>query len=194
MGTLAFIAPAWLGRDVETADADLTTQGYQTYSYGLISSGGVKKDPATSEDTKYVWKFNDDWNQWKGIEEKSVMIMYAVGLLFILISLWNIAITECVPIKNQSTMLIMIVVWDVLAASCIAAAVLAYCSTWDMTESLKEFCGSDLKKFSPGTCELQWGLYGAVASACAVIFVTGLNIIACYQAKTQRRDAAFRHM
>ena len=40
---------------------------------------------------------------------------YRSGMLFILISLWNIAITECVPIKNQSTMLIMMVVWDILA-------------------------------------------------------------------------------
>ena len=42
-------------------------------------------------------------------------ILFPLGMLFILISLWNIAITECVPIKNQSTMLIMMVVWDILA-------------------------------------------------------------------------------
>ena len=46
---------------------------------------------------------------------QAIMIIYASGLFFLLISLWNITITECVPIKNQSTMLIMMVIWNILA-------------------------------------------------------------------------------
>ena len=41
------------------------------------------------------------------------------GMLFILISLWNITVTECVAIKSQGTMLIMMVVWNILAGNTI---------------------------------------------------------------------------
>ncbi|KAL5261935.1 hypothetical protein ACHWQZ_G007592 [Mnemiopsis leidyi] len=207
MGILSFMAPAWLERDILADPRDAAMTEYKTYAYGVLSSGGVQKiyetvngvKTATVKETKYVWQFNDNWNQWTKLEDQTVMIVYAVGMLFILISLWNIAITECVPIKNQSTMLIMMVVWDILAALCIGAAVIMYCATWHNNETLKDFCkntgdGTEFKAFSLGICKLSWALYGAVATACVVIFVTGLNIIAAYQAKSQRRDAAFRHM
>jgi len=207
MGILSFMAPAWLERDILTDSRDAQLADYETYAYGVLSSGGVYKiyDPVTKDgvkkvkETKYVWQFNDNWNQWSKLEDQTVMIVYAVGMLFILISLWNIAITECVPIKNQSTMLIMMVVWDILAALCLGAAVIMYCATWHNNATLKAFCenkgdGTEFKAFSLGICKLSWALYGAVATACVVIFVTGLNIIAAYQAKSQRRDAAFRHM
>ncbi|XP_063676914.1 uncharacterized protein LOC134813149 isoform X2 [Bolinopsis microptera] len=205
MGVLSFMAPAWLERNIQSAELrDADFKDYETYSFGVLSSGGVYKakenlEGEVIETSKYVWRFNDSWSQWSKLEDQTVMIVYAVGMLFILISLWNIAITECVPIKNQSTMLIMMVVWDILAALCIGAAVIMYCATWHNNDDLKKFCknegeGTEFKAFSLGICKLSWALYGAVATACIVIFVTGLNIIAAYQAKSQRRDAAFRHM
>jgi len=207
MGILSFMAPAWLEREILTDVRDADKTDYKTFAYGVLSSGGVYKDVVdtaddgtkTVKETKYVWQFNDNWSQWTKLEDQTVMIVYAAGMLFILISLWNIAITECVPIKNQSTMLIMMVVWDILAALCIGAAVIMYCATWHNNVTLKAFCensgeGTEFKAFSLGICKLSWALYGAVATACIVIFVTGLNIIAAYQAKSQRRDAAFRHM
>ena len=41
---------------------------------------------------------------------------------------------------------------------------------------------------------MAWNELEPLLSPGIVIFVTGLNIIAAYQAKSQRRDAAFRHM
>ena len=31
------------------------------------------------KETKYVWQFNDNWNQWTKLEDQTVMIVYAVG-------------------------------------------------------------------------------------------------------------------
>lgn len=210
MGALSFMSPAWLDREINTTKTrDAGLVDYQSYSYGILSNGGVMKvgrevDPVTAAETytetKYVWSFKDNWNQWTGVSDKAIMIVYATGMLFILISLWNIAITECVPIKNQSTMLIMMVVWNILAALCISAAVIMLCATWHNNENMNAFCrnesdtGTQFKAFSLGVCQLSWGIYGAVATGCVLIFVTGLCIIASYQAKNQRRDAAFRHM
>ncbi|XP_063676908.1 uncharacterized protein LOC134813149 isoform X1 [Bolinopsis microptera] len=182
MGVLSFMAPAWLERNIQSAELrDADFKDYETYSFGVLSSGGVYKakenlEGEVIETSKYVWRFNDSWSQWSKLEDQTVMIVYAVGMLFILISLWNIAITECVPIKNQSTMLIMMVVWDILAALCIGAAVIMYCATWHNNDDLKKFCknegeGTEFKAFSLGICKLSWALYGAVATACVLTLV-----------------------
>jgi len=201
--SLSLISPAWLERDIKTSDA-ATYQNYKTYSYGLISSGGDLIDSESDDNgtsyTKYTWSFNTNWNQWNKMEEKAIMIIYASGMLFILISLWNITVTECVAIKSQGTMLIMMVVWNILAALCLTAAIIMFCATWHTNSTLNSFCknpsdsGTKFAAFSLGICQLSWAIYGAVATACVIIFLTGLNIIAAYKAKNQRRDAAFRHM
>lgn len=204
MGSLAFISPAWIEREVESTDTDLVD--FKTFAYGVISSGGVLQTEKMVEGTsttygssRYVWRFKDDWTQWEQVEDKTIMIVYACGLLFLLISFLSISITECVPIKNRSTMFITMVIWDVLAALCIAASIIVFCATWHNNGNLVKFCGNagntpEFKAFGLGKCSLSWSLYGAVATACIVIFLTGLNIVASYQAKSQRRDAAFRHM
>jgi hypothetical protein len=207
MGTLAFISPQWVGRDInQVTDATISDGMYKDYKffyYGILSNGGSKMmdSSATNSSTKFVWKFKDNWTQWETVESKAIMIIYASGLFFLLISLWNITITECVPIKNQSTMLIMMVIWNILAALCIGAAIIVMCATWQQGGGLETLCedsassADDFKAFSLGTkCELGWSMYGALATACVLIIVTGLAFIGSYQAKNTRRDTAFRHM
>lgn len=205
MGSLAFISPQWVGRDMSTTESSSTGDynNYKFFYYGILSNGGSKvvtADFNSTAPTKFVWKFKDNWDQWKTTESKAIMIIYASGLFFLLISLWNITITECVPIKNQSTMLIMMVIWNILAALCIGAAIIVMCATWHQVTDLNKLCKADgttedFKAFSLGTkCELGWSMYGALATACVLIIVTGLAFIGSYQAKNTRRDTAFRHM
>lgn len=187
----------------ETALANGTYKDYKFFYYGILSNGGSKvvgADANGTVETKFVWKFKDNWVQWTTTESKAIMIIYASGLFFLLISLWNITITECVPIKNQSTMLIMMVIWNILAALCIGAAIIIMCATWHQDTVLDALCEKSLstdthKAFALGkNCELGWSMYGALATACVLIIVTGLAFIGSYQAKNTRRDTAFRHM